>query len=155
MQKKPIYWTYSDTSDTLVRAFRDQAKRMTAAGFPVEAASCSTGWRFSSTEFGTFELAAQQTHGVIDPAESEALGPLLLFGVQGYCPTTLLIAGPDGVHLTPPQRLQAAKEWIDSSSAFDADLLLLVCGLMTTSMISERLREHIADPTTAPPFVRF
>lgn len=155
MQKKPIYWTCSDSSDALVAALRDQAKRMTAAGFPVEVASCPTGSRFSSTEFGTFELAAQQTHGMIDPAGSDALGTFLLFGVHGYCPTILLIAGPDGVHLSHPQRLQAAKERIASSSPYDTDLLLLVCGLMTTSMITERLRENIADPTSTPPFVRF
>lgn len=155
MQKKPIYWTCSDTADALVGALRDQAKRMTAAGFTVEVASCPSGSRFSSTEFGTFELAAQQTHGVIDPAGSDALGTFLLFGVHGYCPTTLLIAGPDGVHLSHAQRLQAATDRIASCSAYDTDLLLLVCGLMTMSMITERLRENIADPTSSPPFVRF
>ncbi|MFB0934329.1 MAG: hypothetical protein QMB52_01035 [Propionivibrio sp.] len=155
MHKKPIYWTCSESSDALVDAFQSQAKRMTAAGFPVEVAACGTGWRFSSTEFGTFELAAQQTHGVIDPAESDALGTLLLFGARGHCPTALLIAGPDGVQFSHAQRLQAAKDRIASSSAYDTDLLLLVCGLMTTSMITERLRENIADPTFTPPFVRF
>lgn len=155
MQKKPIYWTCSDTPDALVSAFRDQATRMTAAGFPVDVASCPSGWRFSSTEFGTFELAAQQTYGVIDPAGSDALGTLLLFGARAHCPTTLLIAGPDGVQFSHAQRLQAAKDRIASSSAYDTDLLLLVCGLMTISMITERMRENLADPTSSPPLVRF
>ncbi len=155
MHNNPIYWTAADHHDALVGALHDQVKRMMAQGFHVDVTSTATGWLFSSPECGNFVLTGGQTHGAIDLGQTDGLATLLILGVHGYRPTALLVAGADGVQLTHAQRQQIVKERIVKASHFDEALLLVICGLMTSSMIKKRLAENASGDQTHQPFVRF
>ena len=156
MEKQTIYWACPDDYDTLVGALKNQAIRMNAAGFDVEVALNGAGWLFSSPEFGDFDLQASQTHGVIESSkETDPLPVLLMFGVHGHAGEKLLLAGPDGKRLSNTQRLQAIKSLADSLSKYDAAMLLFVCGLMTTEIVTECRRKTIASALSHLPLVRF
>ena len=146
MQNDTIYWSATDTRESLTDACLNQAIRMITAGFSIDVSPQEDGLHFVSFALGEFHIPNSTTHGVLTLSKSDVLASLLIIGAQIHSSTDMLVAGSDGKPLTPKEKHLFVKALIAHLPEECRKRIIIACGLFSVGKYSEF---HLAPQSNA------